>query len=87
MNERDDDLTPVAEEDASPHSNSFGHEEPDEDSRHTDAYAVLSAEDRLTSPPLLCHFTELVGTHPLAIDALTAALHQALSHLHAPSIA
>jgi sirohydrochlorin ferrochelatase len=46
-----------------------------------------AAEDRLTSPPLCCHFTDLVGTHPLAIDALTAALHQALAQLHAPSLA
>jgi tetratricopeptide (TPR) repeat protein len=50
MNERDDDLTPVAEEDTAPHSDGSGHEEPDEDSRHTDAYAVLSAEDDETKP-------------------------------------
>ena len=45
MDERDDDLTPVAEEDAAPTSGEAGHEEPEEDSRHTDAYAVLSGED------------------------------------------
>jgi len=31
-----------------------------------------------------CHITGLVGTHPLAIDALAAALQPALAGLHAP---
>jgi sirohydrochlorin ferrochelatase len=34
-----------------------------------------------------CHLTDLVGTHPLAVDALAAALHHTLSTLHAPSFA
>jgi hypothetical protein len=51
------------------------------------AQIARAAETRLSSPPLRCHFTELVGTHPLAIDALTTALQQALSPFHAPSLA
>ncbi|MEO6244467.1 MAG: CbiX/SirB N-terminal domain-containing protein [Opitutaceae bacterium] len=31
-----------------------------------------------------CHLTGLVGTHPLAITSLAAALRATLSHLHAP---
>ncbi len=34
-----------------------------------------------------CHVTGLVGTHPLAITALAAALQPALTDLHAPSSA
>lgn len=30
-----------------------------------------------------CHFTELVGTHPHAVDALAGALRESISHLHA----
>lgn len=33
------------------------------------------------------HLTDLVGTHPLAIDALAAALQHTLSTLHAPTLA
>jgi sirohydrochlorin ferrochelatase len=46
-----------------------------------------SVETRLASPPLQCHFTELVGTHPLAIDSLSDALRHTLSTLHAPIFA
>lgn len=34
-----------------------------------------------------CHLTELIGTHPLAIEALAAALQHTLSTLHAQSFA
>lgn len=34
-----------------------------------------------------CHLTELVGTHPLAIDALAGALRTTLSTRHAPILA
>ncbi len=34
-----------------------------------------------------CHVTELVGTHPLAIDALAAALQETLTHLNSPTFA
>jgi sirohydrochlorin ferrochelatase len=34
-----------------------------------------------------CHITDLVGTHPLAIDALADALRLALSTFHVPSLA
>jgi sirohydrochlorin ferrochelatase len=51
------------------------------------AQIARAAEDRMTLPPLRCHFAELVGTHPLAIDELNQALHRTLSHLHAPSFA
>jgi sirohydrochlorin ferrochelatase len=34
-----------------------------------------------------CHFTELVGTHPLAVTALADALRTTLSTLHAPTFA
>ncbi len=38
-----------------------------------------AAEDRTAARPLQCHFTELVGTHPRAIDALADALRAALA--------
>lgn len=44
---------------------------------------VRAAEDRLASPALHCHFTGLVGTHPLAAEALSAALRETLSSFHA----
>lgn len=44
-----------------------------------------AAED--SSPSLCCHLTDLVGTHPLAAPALAAALQNALSNLHAPTLA
>ncbi|MCX6367199.1 MAG: tetratricopeptide repeat protein [Armatimonadetes bacterium] len=43
MEETDDDLTPVAEEDATPNPHAAGHDEPEEDSRQTDAYAALAS--------------------------------------------
>lgn len=52
------------------------------------AEIAAAAEDRgVTSggerEPLRCAFTELVGTHPYAIDALADALNQTLSTFHA----
>src|SRR4029077_19411950 len=41
------------------------------------AQIARAAEDRTT--PLRCHFTELVGTHPSAIETLPAALRDALA--------
>lgn len=38
------------------------------------ATIALAAEDRLTSVPLRCHFTGLVGTHPAVVSALADAL-------------
>lgn len=40
-----------------------------------------AAEHRAAHAPLRCHFTGLVGTHPLAVDALTEALRTTLSTL------
>lgn len=37
--------------------------------------------------PARCHLTALVGTHPLALDALAAALQPALAQFHTPSFA
>ncbi len=34
-----------------------------------------------------CHLTELIGTHPLAVEALAGALRTTLSNLHAPNFA
>ncbi len=42
------------------------------------AEIAIAAEDRLTAAPLQCHFTELVGTHPLVVPALADALTQTL---------
>ena len=50
MEERDDDLTPVAEEDAALNPNAAGHDEPDEDVRSTDPFATLSGEDEDSGP-------------------------------------
>jgi sirohydrochlorin ferrochelatase len=47
------------------------------------ARIVQAAEDRLALPPLRCHFTGLVGTHPLVLDTLAAALQRTLSTFHA----
>ncbi|MDO8538909.1 MAG: CbiX/SirB N-terminal domain-containing protein [Opitutaceae bacterium] len=41
------------------------------------AQVARAAEDRLASPPLRCHFTELVGTHPFVVDTLATALRDA----------
>jgi sirohydrochlorin ferrochelatase len=57
------------------------------------AQIARAAEDRFvaTSPGhtrgLRCHFTQLVGTHPLVIEALTDALRTTLSTLHAQPFA
>ena len=51
------------------------------------AQIAREAEDRLALRSLRCHFTELVGTHPLAIDTLAHALRDTLSTLHAPTFA
>jgi sirohydrochlorin ferrochelatase len=42
------------------------------------ARIAAAAEDRTATAPLRCHFTGLVGTHPRAVDELTAALRDAL---------
>lgn len=46
------------------------------------AQIARAAEDRLASPALRCHFTELVGTHPLAVDTLSDALRHTLATLN-----
>lgn len=51
------------------------------------AQIARAAEDRLALRSLRCHFTELVGTHPLAVDTLAHALRDSLSTLHAPTFA
>jgi sirohydrochlorin ferrochelatase len=51
------------------------------------AQIARAAEDRLALGSLRCHFTELVGTHPLAIDTLAHALRDTLSTLQAPTFA
>jgi hypothetical protein len=38
----------------------------------------IALEARTRSPGLRCHFTELVGTHPLAIESLAGAVTRAL---------
>ena len=53
------------------------------------AQIAIAAEDRgaAASPPgrtpLRCHFTALIGTHPLVVDVLAEALTQTLSTFHA----
>jgi sirohydrochlorin ferrochelatase len=42
------------------------------------------AERRSATTPLRCHFADLVGTHPLATTALTAALRRTLAALPSP---
>lgn len=51
------------------------------------AEIARAAEDRLTTPPLRCHFTDLIGTHPRAVDTLARALHDTLLSLNAPTFA
>lgn len=51
------------------------------------AEIARAAEDRLAVPPLHCHFTELIGTHPRAVDTLARALRDTLLSLHAPTFA
>jgi hypothetical protein len=41
--------------------------------------AAIAGQAQRNSPGLRCHFTELVGTHPLAIEALAGALREALA--------
>lgn len=43
---------------------------------------AAAAEDRLTPTPLRCHFTPLIGTHPLVADALAESLIQTCSTFH-----
>jgi len=43
------------------------------------AQIARAAEDRIAAPTLRCHFTGLVGTHPLVTDALAKSLRQTLS--------
>ncbi len=43
--------------------------------------AAATAENAATRP----HLTELIGTHPAALDALAAALHPSLATLHVPT--
>jgi hypothetical protein len=40
-----------------------------------------AAEDRVAGAPLRCHVTDLVGTHPHAVEALAASLRAALTAL------
>lgn len=47
------------------------------------AQIARAAEDRVAVAPLRCHFTELVGTHPLVVPSLADALTQTLSTLSA----
>jgi hypothetical protein len=57
------------------------------------AQIASAAEDRFAAAgaggagALRCHFTQLVGTHPLVIDALTDALRTTLATLHAQPFA
>lgn len=51
------------------------------------AQIVRDAEARPASPALRCHFTELVGTHPLALDTLAAALRAHFTRIPAESLA
>ncbi len=46
--------------------------------------AQICGAAETTQPALLCHMTDLVGTHPLAATALADALRDTLSLLHAP---
>ncbi|WP_414662941.1 sirohydrochlorin chelatase [Horticoccus sp. 23ND18S-11] len=48
------------------------------------AQIARAAESRIPSHALRCHFTELVGTHPLSVLTLADALRTTLSSLHAP---
>ncbi|MBB6051400.1 tetratricopeptide repeat protein [Armatimonas rosea] len=50
MDERDDDLAPVAEENAAPTSGEAGHEEPDDDVRDSDPYSTLSGDEDEAQP-------------------------------------
>ncbi len=60
--------------------------------RHAGANGDLAeiahaAEVRPARPALRCHFTELIGTHPRAVDTLASALRDTLLSLHAPTFA
>lgn len=46
--------------------------------------AQICGAAETADPALLCHLTDLVGTHPLAATALADALRDTLSLLHAP---
>lgn len=47
------------------------------------AQIAEAAEDHVSGTALRCHFTALVGNHPLALEALTRALRHALPPVHA----
>lgn len=47
------------------------------------AAIVAEAEDRTSAPPLRCHFTPLVGSHPHVVDVLAEGLNSTLSTFHA----
>jgi sirohydrochlorin ferrochelatase len=51
--------------------------------RDGDIAQICRAADA-ANPARRCHRTELIGTHPLAVKALAAALRTTLSNLHAP---
>lgn len=51
-----------------------------------DLAKIAHAAEARVSSALRCHFTELVGTHPRAIDALHAALRDTLSQLPAETL-
>lgn len=46
-----------------------------------DLARIAQAVEKRASSPLRCHFTQLVGTHPRAVDALATALRETLAHL------
>ena len=48
------------------------------------AQIAEAAEDHVAGTALRCHFTALVGQHPLALATLTRVLRQALPPVHAP---
>lgn len=49
------------------------------------AQIARAAEDRLSEPPLRCHFAELIGTHPLAAESLAEKLRATLLNRRAGS--
>ena len=55
--------------------------------RHAGPEGDIARICRDASRGIRCHITALVGTHPLAIDALAVALKHTLSNFHAPTFA
>lgn len=51
-----------------------------------DLVRIARDAERTTSRPRRCHFTQLVGTHPRAVDALATALRETLVHLPVPAV-